>query len=386
MSWPTEEPLDPASVLAEIKVVRREGVTRLSHLDVPLLRRVAAGVAEPAPVAWPMAVERMLRTAVELLGEGELRQAAEYSLGLTTAMRGRAAADRRRLAAGVYGVSTERFRKFQEGLVLNQVAEQVCWIAANGAAARPGTPAERAAPLPAPDLQHQRVELRGAGRYARVVLHVHPVELLRGVDVVVAPTNTHLHLPGPYKASVAAALRRAAEVRDASGAVLQDPLQEGLTAWRGRHGLTHGTVAAGTVVPTTAGALAGQGVRRVYHAAVAIPRTGSNDYDVLPRDIAAAASGALALMAREAPLFDPPLRSVCFALLGAGRGGLPVQESVSALWPALAAAVGAGREVHLVMRRPAVAGTLLRVLDGRRVEGAGDPAAYRCDELVEGTW
>ncbi|MFE0582914.1 hypothetical protein [Streptomyces sp. NPDC058874] len=386
MPWPTEEPLDPASMLAEIKVVRREGVTRLRHLDVPLLRRAAACVADPPPASWPMAVERTLRTAVELLGEGDLRQAAEFSLGLAPALRSRAAADRRRLAAEVYGVSTERFRKFQEGMVLNQVAEQVCWVAANGAAAHPRTLAERAAPLPAPDLQHQRAELRGAGRHARVVLHIHPVELLRGVDVVVAPTNTHLSLPGPYKASVGAALRRAAAVRDASGTVVEDPLQEGLTAWRREHRLAHGAVAPGTVVPTPSGALAGQGVRRVYHAAVAIPRTGSNDYDVLPRDVAAAASGALSLMAREAPLFDPPLRSICFALLGAGRGGLPVQESVSALWPTLAAAVAAGREVHLVMRRPASAGTLLRVLDGRRVEGAGEPAAYRCDEVVEGTW
>ncbi len=384
MGWPTEEPVDPASVLDEIKAVRREGLTRLRELDVPLLRRAASTASEPTTLAWPIAVERTLRAAVDLLGEGDLREAAERSLGLSPALRGRPAADRRRLAAGVYGVSVERFRKSQEAEVLGQVAEQVCWIAAVGTAGVPRRTGERAAGLPSPELQHRLVELRGGGAAARIVLHVHPVELVRGVDVVVAPTNTHLVLPGTYKASSSAALRRAAAVRGPSGIVLRDPLQEGLTAWRERHGIPHGPVEPGTVVPTEAGALAGMGVRRVYHAAVAIPRAGSNDYDVLPHDVAAAASGVLALLAQEAPASDPPLRSVCFTLLGAGRGGLPVEESVSALWPAMAAVAAGGREVHLVTRRPAAAGAVLRVLGGRRVEEAGEPSAYRCSRVAEG--
>ncbi|MER5490570.1 hypothetical protein [Streptomyces sp. NPDC002490] len=380
MRWAIEESLDPASMLAEIRTVRREGLTRLRELEVPMLRRAAAGAAERDPVAWPLAVEGVLRTAVELLGEGDLREAAECSLGIRPALRGRPAADRRRLAARVYGVSTERFRKFQELVVLGQVAERVCWLAGHGADGR-SRGEERAAALPAPDLQHQWVELRGGGHRARVLLHVHPVELVRGVDVLVAPTNTHLELPAVYKGSVSAALRRAAAVRDPAGTVLRDAVQEGLTAWRRRHGLTH-PVDPGTVVPTEPGALGRQGVRRIYHAAVAIPRTGSNDYDVLPRDVVAAAAAALDLMDREAPSFAPTLRSLCFSLLGAGRGGLPARESASALWPTLARAAATGREVHLVMRRPAVAATVLQVLGGRLVADAEGRSVSGCDRVV----
>ncbi|MET9296635.1 macro domain-containing protein [Streptomyces sp. NPDC003077] len=191
-------------------------------------------------------------------------------------------------------------------------------------------------------------------------MHVHPVDMLRDVDVVVSPINVFLALPEPYKSSVSASLRRAGAVQAPTGEVLADRIHDELRAWASQHGALGRPVAPGTVTPTSAGALADQGIRRIYHAAVAVPRSGTNDYDVLPADITRAAARALALLAEEQHHFDPPLRSVCFPLLGAGRGGLPYETSISALWAAVEADLARGAEwdIHFVVRNPAAAALL----------------------------
>ncbi|MFE7616066.1 hypothetical protein [Streptomyces sp. NPDC057496] len=349
-------------------MVRLEGLVRLRGLDLPLLRRAAASVPGTVTDAWPVEVENLLRAAVARLGGGDLQEAAERTLGLAPGMRDRAAADRRRLAAQVYGLSVERFRKSQEEMVLGQVAEWVCWIADTG-----NRDAARTGVMPAPHLQHRTLRLARSGRPLTVTLHVHPVELLRNVDVIVSPSNTHLGLPEMYKASVSASLRRAGAVRDAVGDVVEDPVHDDLTEWRRKHGVLHRPVLPGTVAPTGPGALAEQGVRRIYHAVVAVPRPGTNDYEVTPQNVAAAAARALALMSGERDAHTPPLRSVCFPLLGAGRGGLTPENSVSALWTALAADADPDRELHLVVRRPLVADLVTDVLGGVRTD-PGPPA------------
>lgn len=113
-------------------MVRLEGLVRLRGLDLPLLRRAAASVPGAVTDAWPVDVENLLRACVSRLGGGDLQEAAERTLGLAPGMRDRAAADRRRLAAEVYSLSVERFRKSQEEMILGQIAEWVCWIAGNG--------------------------------------------------------------------------------------------------------------------------------------------------------------------------------------------------------------------------------------------------------------
>ncbi|MFD3658040.1 hypothetical protein [Streptomyces sp. NPDC058620] len=354
--------IDVASVLQEVKMVRLEGLVRLRGLDVPLLRRAAASVPGAVTDAWPVEVENLLRAAVSRLGGGDLQEAAERTLGLAPGMRDRAAADRRRLAAEVYRLSVERFRKSQEEMVLGQISEQVCWIAGTG---NRSIAAVGAAMLP-PHLQHRTLHMARSGRPMTVTLHIHPVELVRDVDVIVSPSNTHLGLPEMYKASVSASLRRAGAVRDAAGDVIADPVHEDLADWRMKHGVLHRPALPGTVAPTGPGALAAQGVRRIYHAAVAIPRPGTNDYEVTPQDVAAAAARALALMWQERDAHTPPLRSICFPLLGAGRGGLPPETSVSALWTALAADAEPDRELHLIVRRPLMADLVTDILGGGR--------------------
>ncbi|WP_326612350.1 macro domain-containing protein [Streptomyces scopuliridis] len=391
---------DHASILEEIKTVRRGGIVRLRRLEVPSLARIAFALApaDARPAAVPaqsqsQSVEWLLRLAVSRLGGGTLQEAAEYTLGLTPGTRDWPGADRRRRAAELYGVSIERFRKEQEAVVLDQVAEQVGRLARaalaerHPAAGRDAAAGDAAHDDPADPADpavsartHRLLTVPAHGRTVPVTLHVHPVDLLRDVDVVVSPVNTYLALPEAYKSSVAASLRRAGALRGLTGEVLGDPIHDELRDWATARGTSGRPVLPGTVAVTGSGALAGQGVRRVYHAAVAVPRAGTNDYDVLPADVTRAVAHALELLAEEHERFDPPLRSVCFPLLGSGRGGLPYEESVRAVWAAVDAelARGAGWDIHLIVRGLAPAGLVVRMLTeyaGGSVDGRADGRA-----------
>lgn len=353
---------DHASLLLELKEVRRAGLIRLRGRSLPALDAVAESVT-PAGARGPgAAVEALLRLAVARLDAGTLRTAAEYTLGLAQGTRDWPASDRRSRAASVYGVSVERFRKDQEVVVLGEIAEHIVRLAAE-ADATPGEPADEWDAG-----THRTVEVQVAGRRVRLTLHVHPVDLLRDVDVVVSPANTHFALPEPYKSSVAASLRRAAAARGVTGDVRDDPVSDELRKWAARQGTSGRPVLPGTVAVTGAGALAGQGVRRIYHAAVAVPRAGTNDYDVLPADITRAVSRALAVLAEEHEHHAPPLRSVCFPLLGSGRGGLPYHVSLAAVWAAVEAelARGARWDIHFVVRTPEAAALVERLPAGIR--------------------
>lgn len=309
------------------------------------------------------AVESLLRRAVSLLDEGTLRTTAEYTLGLAQGTRDWPASSRRARAASVYGVSVERFRKDHEVMVLGQVAEHVVrlatapaepeaeeWVFSGGEGGRNA-------------VTHRTVRVLVGGRQVVLTVHMHPVDLLRDVDVVVSPINVHLALPEAYKSSVAASLRRAATVWGVTGDVIDDPVHDGLREWAARHHTSGRAVLPGTVVTTGSGALAAQGVRRIHHAAIAVPRAGTNDYDVLPAHVTTAVSRTFAVLAEESGQTVPPLRSVCFPLLGSGRGGLPYHVSLGAVWAAVEAelARGADWDVHFVVRTPRAAALVARI-------------------------
>ncbi|MEV5126340.1 hypothetical protein AB0K49_26665 [Streptomyces decoyicus] len=365
---------DHASILDEIREVRRVGLVRLRGRPLPVLESAAEAVTAAAARTPAAAVEALLRHAVALLDAGTLRTAAEYTLGLAQGTRDWPASSRRARAASVYGVSVERFRKDHEVMVLGQVAEHIVRLVSAE------TEGEAGAGAGAPGSEedgwgagtHRSVQVRAGGRQVGITLHVHPVDLLRDVDVVVSPANVHLALPEPYKSSVAASLRRAAAVRGVTGDVLDDPVHDELRKWAARQGTSGRAVLPGTVAATGAGALAEQGVRRIYHAAIAVPRAGTNDYDVLPADVTRAVSRALALLAEESERGTPPLRSVCFPLLGAGRGGLPYHVSLAAVWAAVEAelARGAPWDVHFVVRAPEAAALVERIPAGMRPDRA----------------
>ncbi|WP_372348850.1 hypothetical protein [Streptomyces sp. KL116D] len=352
------------AVLAEVRKVRRAGVVRLRELDVPVLTGIARELPQGGGELPGGPVEKVLRLAVSRIGGGTLQTSAEYCLGLARGTRDWPPADRRRRAAEVYGVSVERFRKHHELMVLGQVAEQVVAIAPGPHPADPGGGSE---PAPGGALAtHRAVRVRVQDRTVPVTVHLHSVDLLRDVDVVVSSTNTYLALPAPYKSSLSAMLRRAAARRDPAGELVEDHVQTELGEWAARHGVAGRVVQPGTVAATSAGVLGEQGVRRIYHVAVAVPRPGTNDYDVQPADVTRGVTRVFALLAEESARHDPPLRSLCLPLLGAGRGGLAAAVSLRAVWAAVEAelARGADWDVHFVVRRPERADLVERLLGG----------------------
>ncbi|GAA1021066.1 hypothetical protein Aple_058130 [Acrocarpospora pleiomorpha] len=346
---PPELP-DHEGLVADLRVLRERGLMRLRDAPLPAVLR-AAGLRHPGLDAVA-AVERLLGEAVRRLGEGNLGSAAAYTFGLVQGTRDWAASDRRRRAAREFGVSVERFRKHQERLVLAQVAEQILALCGDGDAVvtEPRT--------------IDRARIPVAAGAAWVIVQVQPIELVTGVDILVSPENVYLEMSKPFMASVSAAVRRTGARRGPTGEVVDDVIQRELREWLAAHGRTGLPVAVGTIAPTGPGSLSMNGVRRVYHAAVAAPRTGSNVYDVPPPAVALAVHQVFQLAESERDTFAPPLRSMCFPLIGTGRGSLPLRTGLHWLWTAIVENLERHPdwEVHLTVPAPEVAETVVRAL------------------------
>lgn len=353
-------------LVRDLKVLREKGLLRLRSLDLQALQAAAEAVGEAAyPGGYdPPAIENLLRKAVETLGGDEMGEAAEYLFGLVQGTVGWKPTDLRQRAASIYHLSPESFRKQPEQLLIARVADEILRLCAR--APLPAALPRQSPPDPA------AVELGRHGPFALPIgagtvpflLHVGPVELLAGIDVVVSSENTHLEMAKPFKGSFSGALRSAAARRDASGGIVDDVLARELAAWCREHGRPGLPVAPGTVVPTSSGALAVRGIRRIYHAAVVSPREGTNEYDVDGQAILRAVRNALALARQERGAFDPPLRSVCLPLFGAGRGGIDSTLSFAWIWAALQEELGADNswEIHISTLRPDQAAMVLRKL------------------------
>jgi hypothetical protein len=352
--YPTVE-----EIVADLRVLRGRGLVRLRHTDLAGIGRVAARTNVVAAAGGgPGAVEALLRAAVRNLGGSELGRAAAATFGLDSAARDRPAQDRRRRAALVYGVSVERFRKHHERIVIEQVAEEILKLGARPATS--GGPGGAGPELGGLTILDGRV----AGIGLRLAVHVEPVELLSGVDVVVAPTNIYLELPQYYKSTVSASVRRAAAGRGPDGQIIVDVVADELRSWVSKYGRPGLPVAPGTTAPTSSGEMASQGVRRIYHVALASPRPGTNDYDVEPTAVAAGVRSALAMARAERQLFDPELRSLGFPLLGAGRGALDPATSFAWLWSALERDIRENGpwEIHFITRRQFTADLIIAKL------------------------
>jgi len=346
-------------IVADLRTLRERGLVRIRHTDLDDLMRAASrtGLAEAAG-GGPGAVEAMVRAAVQNLGGGNLGGAAAATFGLGRGERDMAAQDRRRRAALIYGVSVERFRKHHERIVLEQVAEEILKLCMTSDLPD-RSPAVRA------ELARQ-ISLAGQVGEHRfpIVVHVEPVEMLSDVDVLVVPENVYLELPQHFKSSVSAAVRRAAAVKGPDGEIVTDVIADELSAWVRRHGRPGLPVAAGTVAAVSPGQLASQGVRRIYHAAIAVPVPGTNHYDVEPAAIATSVRNVLATARAERDQFAPALTSLAFPLLGAGRGGLDPATSLTWLWTALEREVleNGPWTVHFVTRRRASADLIMAKL------------------------
>ena len=364
------DPLSLEVIVADLRILRERGLVRIRHTDLAALRLAADRVPLPPPgEPDPRPVEALLRAAVRNLGEGPLASAAEHSFGLNRGARDRPAQDRRRRAAQEYGVSVERFRKHHERVIIEQVAEEILKLCM--------VPAARRFPNmePAELARETTLDYRAGDARFPVTVHVEPVELLRDVDVVVAPSNVYLEMPQPYKASVSAAIRRAAAERAPDGTIVTDPVLDELRAWMRDNGRPGLPVIAGTVVVTSAGTLSQQGIRRIYHAAIVSPRPGTNDYDVDPAAIAMAVRNTFAILRSERAQFTPPLKSVVFPLLGAGRGGLDPAVSFAWILTTVEREISqdGSWDIHFVARRRATADVILAGLSQRETHGETRP-------------
>ncbi|MET9449872.1 macro domain-containing protein [Streptomyces cinerochromogenes] len=358
------------SLVAELREVRRRGLPGLRHCTRDALREAAtaAGLCT-GPDDEQTGIEELLGAAVRRLAGGRpvrdddssdpLARAAAHSFGIFAARRGVPGTDRRKAAAAVYGVTTERFRKSQEHDVVAELAAAVLAIAreagvrqqADGVAelTAPATeappvhtvPPARTAP-PAGGFPGQRPAVRpvAAGAAApagRITVRVCPIEEVRDVDILVSSENTYLEMSKTFRPTVSGALRRAAALRDASGEIVDDVLSRELGVWLRTHGRSGRPVRPGTVIATSSGALAAQGVRRIHHAAIATPVGGGDRYHVSPAVLGEVVRTSFELARHESEFLSLPMSSICFPLLGAGRGGLPVETVARRLLDAVRA-------------------------------------------------
>ncbi|MEW2287765.1 macro domain-containing protein [Streptomyces sp. NPDC047841] len=363
------QPLPPhENVVAELRELRLRGLPGLRHCARDALRAsaVAAGLCT-GPDDEQTGIEELLGSAVRRLAGGRpvrdddscdpLARAAAHSFGIFAARRGVPGTDRRKAAAAVYGVTTERFRKSQEHDVIAELAAAVLAVAreaglaktpgrqvvvvGEAATAAPATPPAHAAPSVA-GLPPRRPGARPAAvapvaPAGSVTVRVCPIQEVRDVDVLVSSENTYLEMSKTFHPTVSGALRRAAALRDASGEIVDDVLSRELRVWQRTHGRAGMPVRPGTVVATSSGALAAQGIRRIHHAAIATPVGDGDRYHVSPAVLAEAVRASFELARHESEFLSLPMSSICFPLLGSGRGGLPVETVARRLLAAVRA-------------------------------------------------
>ncbi|MBA2807783.1 Appr-1-p processing protein [Streptomyces sp. KM273126] len=360
------------TLVEELKGIRRPGLPGLRHCLHEALREVAVAAGTCTGEGDELqGVERLLAAAAQhLAGGGPLRdepacdplaRAAAHTFGLFPDRRGVAAADRRKAAAAVYGVSTERFRRSHEPQLVAELAAAALDLAREAAQstgrarAACGVPSPR--PLPASERPLAGPPPTGpvpSHVTSRITIRVCPIELVRDTDILVSSENTYLEMSKIFRPTVSGALRRAAAVRNAGGEIVDDVLPRELTTWLRGHGRTGLPVRPGTVVPTAPGALASHGVRRVYHAAVSTPVEDGDRYHVAPAVLAEAVRATFSLARAERESLSIPLSTVCFPLLGAGRGGLPAETAARWLLWAVRQELREDStwQVRLVARRP----------------------------------
>ncbi|MFD6421109.1 macro domain-containing protein [Streptomyces sp. NPDC060198] len=331
-----------ALIVDELRELRRRGLPRLRHCVREALAAAATAAGlRTGPEDELEAIEELLGRAAQRLAGGvplsdgnecdPLARAAGHAFGLFPDRRGMPAVDRRKAAAAVYGVSTERFRKSHEHEVVAELASAALAVA-RGAGRAPGALAESRPSQPAPPGPGFFPPSAAVPRHVRdrITVLVSPIELVRDVDVLVSSENVYLEMSKTFRPTVSGALRRAAAFRDASGKIVDDVLARELGVWLRAHGRTGLPVRPGTVAATSAGALALRGVLRIHHAAVATPFGDGDRYHVAPTAIPEAVGASFALARHERTALALPLSSICFPLVGAGHGGLP--PATAARW------------------------------------------------------
>jgi hypothetical protein len=367
------------ALVADLRVLRERGLWKLRGLTLPALAAAAVTTSGRDDERTRAAgQERLLRAAVARLGDEEPGTAAQYLFGLVQGTSGRRPAELRERAAREFGLSPETFRKDREKAILARIADEILTLCTDDA---PPAQVPDRAPDAIEELLTSAESQPGYGHgdfgpfrvrcdrvEVPVVVRWGSVEQLRDVDVVVSSENVYLEPARMYTTTLSGALRRAAAFRNDSGAVTRDVVAEELAAWVRDNGSPGLPFETGIVVATSPGRLAEQGIRRLYHPAVAVPQIGSYEYGVAHESVVRCMHTILRRLREERDTFSPPLRSFSLPLFGAGYGGLDAETSFARLWSALSAELTPDDEwtVHLTVLERREAEAVLRGLDRHR--------------------
>ncbi len=112
----------------DLKTLREKGLTRLHSLEPAALKAAVdriGGAAVGSDGQTAIAIEALLRRAVEDLGDGTLGQAAALLFGFAPNCRGLNPTDLRQRAADRWGVTRDSFRKQPEHTVMVQIAQKI---------------------------------------------------------------------------------------------------------------------------------------------------------------------------------------------------------------------------------------------------------------------
>ncbi|MEU9349083.1 macro domain-containing protein [Streptomyces sp. NPDC048278] len=338
----------------ELNRIRELGLLRLHEaalVELPGLLARSTGAVDTA------VVEDALRRAVEGLDPGQ-REIGRITFGLLPGTRALPGKTRRDMAADLAEVGVDRFRKHHEKLLIRQLAGMFLSEAAPGASG---------APVVVRAGRH-RVDTPFPHGEVTITVHVAPIELIEGADVLVSSENIYFEMSKTFRRTVSGSLRRAGATKDAGGRIVDDVIARELRSWSERSVPSGLPVAPGTVAVTSAGALAGRGVRRIFHAAVTTPSATGNTYETAPEAVAEAVRRVFELAGQERDSGLFPLRSVALPLFGAGRGGLTARSSAEAILGALEISLAGDPDwsVHLVTRNPVSAGAVMDALAARR--------------------
>jgi O-acetyl-ADP-ribose deacetylase (regulator of RNase III) len=385
-------------LVTDLRELRRRGLIRIRSLSLPALALAArgAGLARSDAEAY-VGVEPLVRRAVDAMDGDDAGRATQYLFGLVQGTVGRPTKELRERAAAVYKLQPETFRKDRERLLIGRVADEIlllCTGRTDGEPAHERDPGDSAggrdvessasvrSASVASDLKQaldhvHRHEHQSAwrehtygpfalpglpdGAIVNISVRMADVARIRGVEVVVSSENVFLSPAKMFSSTVSGRLRAAAEVRRPDGG--QDVVADQLRSWMAAHHPQGGPAPVGTVVPTSPGRLVEQDVRRLLHAAVAVPRPGTNRYDVSGPAIQAAVP-EIFRQARRARA-DNTSWAIALPLFGAGRGGLSAAESFGWIWPVLHDELVADPTwaVHFVVHDPSSAGSVLHGLD-----------------------
>ena len=379
------------SLVRDLRRLRERGLIRIRTLDLPALAAAVEHTSGGTRTGSPDEIERQLRTAITALGDGESGLALAYLFGVVQGTIGRRPTDLRERAAREYGrLSPETFRKGPERTLISRLADEILQLGGPelGPPPEPGSDSRDRGDRPdvVQDLGRALAEVGETddqyttarygpyhcafdGRIVPLHVRVGKIEHLTDVDVVVSSENVYIEPARMFTATLSGAIRRAAAERDGAGVLVRDVVHEELGSWVADHGSPGQPVEPGVVVPTSSGALAGQGIRRIYHAAVAVPKAGTHEYTVTWESVGRGVHSVFDRLRAERHRFDPPLRSVSLPLFGAGYGQIDVGESWIWLWRSLRAELArdSGWEVYLTALTARQAVTILRGLRDEQV-------------------